>query len=133
MYCGFIISILVLPYYRIISSSMATTSSAAELRAIGEKQHGAKAAEAKRDFNVMNPYLATLWDEQQGDRSQFHTNPNVKLVHFIRHGQGYHNLLGEVTRDLGATFSETGDYEAAILEKCPYLHKGIHDPPLTPV
>lgn len=98
------------------------SNSADELRAIGEKQHGVKAAEAKKIFNVKNPYLATLWNAQ-GDRSQLGTNPDVKLVHFIRHGQGYHNLLGEVTRDLGATFSETGDYDAAIREKCPYMHK----------
>ena len=97
-------------------------SAAAELRAIGEKQHGAKAAEAKRDFSVESPYKASVWDEQC-DRSQLRTNPDVKLVHFIRHGQGYHNLLGEVTRDLGASFSETGNYEEAVRDKCPYLHK----------
>jgi hypothetical protein len=48
-------------------------------------------------------------------------NNRIKLVHFIRHGQGYHNLLGQVSRNYGAEFSETGEYEVAVKEQCPYM------------
>jgi broad specificity phosphatase PhoE len=102
-----------------------------DLRAIGQAQHAAKAAEAKAQFVKPDQVKASLWEKSHGD--SWRASSNTKLVHFVRHGQGYHNLLGEVTRDLGATFSETGDYELAVKENCPYLLPGIHDPPLTSI
>jgi broad specificity phosphatase PhoE len=102
-----------------------------DLRAIGQAQHAAKAAEAKQQFTKADQVKASLW--QQADGDSWRAQPHTKLVHFVRHGQGYHNLLGEVTRDYGATFSETGDYDLAVQENCPYLLPGIHDPPLTSI
>lgn len=102
-----------------------------DMLALGQAQHGAKAAEAKLLFRKENPVQAALYQPAVGD--SWKEQPNTKLVHFIRHGQGYHNLLGEVTRDFGATFSETGDYDLAVKENCPYLLPAILDPPLTSI
>ena len=44
--------------------------------------------------------------------------PNAKLVHWIRHGQGFHNLMADFHREHG-------------IEGSPYKHPALHDPPLT--
>mmetsp|Transcript_10347 Transcript_10347/g.31825 ORF Transcript_10347/g.31825 Transcript_10347/m.31825 type:complete len:327 (+) Transcript_10347:179-1159(+) len=54
---------------------------------------------------------------------------NEKMVHLIRHGQGFHNLLGDLYRDFGAAVDSTGR-EA---EGSPYVRPEIEDSPLTAV
>lgn len=51
-----------------------------------------------------------------------------KVIHLIRHGQGFHNLLGDVYRDFGVTVDSTGKDS-----KSPYTRPEIVDPPLTAV
>jgi broad specificity phosphatase PhoE len=95
-----------------------------------QAQHAQKAAEAKLQFrgaglngSVYNSVNDVDWKSSE----------RCKLIHFVRHGQGYHNLLGDVSRRYGAQFSETGEYEVAIKEQCPYMLPAIQDPPLTSV
>lgn len=99
------------------------------LKAVGQAQHAQKAAQAKQNFKRSLGCNIRCWDSEKTWRNL----PNTKLIRFIRHGQGYHNLLGEVSRSLGAVFSETGDYDVAIKENCPYMLPSIEDPPLTAV
>eukprot|EP00965_Chrysotila_dentata_P183453 6058202-Pleurochrysis_carterae.AAC.2 len=53
--------------------------------------------------------------------------PGEKLVHFQRHGQGYHNLLGEIYRGLNLHFDSTGEDPT----NSPYVLSELVDPPLT--
>lgn len=53
-----------------------------------------------------------------------------KRVHLIRHGQGFHNLLADIYKELGKKFnSATGEGGA----DNPYLRPEVLDPPLTEV
>lgn len=36
------------------------------------------------------------------------TTGNVKTVHFIRHGQGFHNLMAELAKEAGRTWVQVG-------------------------
>jgi len=54
--------------------------------------------------------------------------PGAKVVHLIRHGQGFHNLLGDLYRDFGRTVDSTGTDSGG-----PYARPEIVDPPLTAV
>eukprot|EP00435_Cladocopium_sp_Y103_P020855 s2199_g5.t1 len=56
----------------------------------------------------------------------------AKLIHWVRHGQGYHNLMAEACQQLGVNFSELGTYEEAKKATFhPYVNDAIKDPPLT--
>lgn len=101
------------------------------LKEVGQSQHAAKAAEAKLLFHPTIDITASVWSPDSG--VSWKDDPKRKVIHFVRHGQGYHNLLGEVCRDHGARFSETGEYELTIAEKCPYMLPGIQDPSLTTI
>jgi len=59
--------------------------------------------------------------------SQKGTSSITKLVHFQRHGEGYHNLLGDVLRTAGVTPS-VDSFDPAIN---PWLRPEIVDSPLT--
>ncbi|KAJ8604769.1 hypothetical protein CTAYLR_001008 [Chrysophaeum taylorii] len=52
----------------------------------------------------------------------------AKVVHLIRHGQGFHNLLGDLYRDFGVKVDSTGKESAS-----PYTRPEIEDPPLTAI
>jgi broad specificity phosphatase PhoE len=95
----------------------------------------AEAAEAKRQFvPKFTPVYACKADPAGGkpfDMSEDADGSTHKLVCFVRHGQGFHNLIGEVAKDFGAVFSDSGEYDLAVAERCPYIHPGIQDPPLT--
>jgi hypothetical protein len=65
-----------------------------DLRAVSESQHVAKIAETKSMYTGI-PILA-IKHTPVGDR-EWEQNNRIKLVHFIHHGQGYHNLLGQVS------------------------------------
>jgi len=52
---------------------------------------------------------------------------NTKIIHFQRHGQGYHNLLGDITREFGRTF----DIDDPNPSSNPFVRPEIQDSPLT--
>jgi len=51
-----------------------------------------------------------------------------KVIHLVRHGQGYHNLLGEVYQQMGVQFGSAGE---DLSSNNPYRRPEILDPPLT--
>ena len=51
------------------------------------------------------------------------------MLHLIRHGQGFHNLLGDLYRDFGKTVDSTGGDKSGN----PYVRPEIEDSPLTAV
>ena len=55
--------------------------------------------------------------------------PGEKLVHLQRHGQGFHNLLGDLYRQFGKKFDSTGENTKG----SPYVLPELLDPPLTAV
>ncbi|KAJ1629357.1 histidine phosphatase superfamily [Pavlovales sp. CCMP2436] len=54
----------------------------------------------------------------------------VRTIHFVRHGQGFHNLLADVYRANGKSFSSLGD---DFSDSCPYRRHEIRDAPLTEI
>lgn len=49
-----------------------------------------------------------------------------QVIHWVRHGQGYHNLLAECAKKMGYEFRSTGEYEDAKKAKFnPYMEEGI--------
>jgi broad specificity phosphatase PhoE len=91
--------------------------------------HRSQAGEIKLTFQSILNVHAHRWDNEHNWKS----NPKAKLVHFIRHGEGYHNLVANVARELGAMFSGADDLETALANNSPYLLPALHDPPLTPI
>mmetsp|Transcript_13121 Transcript_13121/g.47860 ORF Transcript_13121/g.47860 Transcript_13121/m.47860 type:complete len:275 (-) Transcript_13121:1033-1857(-) len=60
------------------------------------------------------------------------TNAVHKLVHFIRHGHGYHNLLATICKEQGVKFSSAGKgWRPGSDVFNPYAHPELIDPPLT--
>ncbi|KAL1520418.1 hypothetical protein AB1Y20_022002 [Prymnesium parvum] len=55
--------------------------------------------------------------------------PNEKLVHFQRHAQGFHNLMGDLFREFGKVFDSTGVDTTG----SPYILPELLDPPLTAI
>jgi broad specificity phosphatase PhoE len=53
---------------------------------------------------------------------------DVWRLHLVRHGQGFHNLLGDEYRARGVQFSSRGDDTSS---NNPYVRKEVWDPPLT--
>ena len=51
----------------------------------------------------------------------------AKIVHLVRHGQAYHNLLGDLYRELGREIDSTGGDTTG----SPYVRPEVVDPPLT--
>ena len=51
----------------------------------------------------------------------------TKIIHFQRHGQGYHNLLGDMYRELGMKF----DIDDTNPQSNPFVRPEIVDSPLT--
>jgi broad specificity phosphatase PhoE len=63
-----------------------------------------------------------LWD------SSFQKeNPTAKLIHFQRHGQGYHNLICDMWRELNRPI----DFDSTDPTLNPLLRPEVIDPPLT--
>lgn len=60
-------------------------------------------------------------------RSGQPTLPNAKVLHFQRHGQGYHNLLGDLYRELNMEI----DMDSSDPMKNPFIRPEILDSPLT--
>eukprot|EP01047_Picozoa_sp_COSAG01_P079269 COSAG01_NODE_14968_length_1390_cov_2.336174_2_plen_221_part_00 len=54
----------------------------------------------------------------------------TKVVHLIRHGQGFHNLLADIYRTHGVSFDSSG---MDTTENNPYRRPELVDPPLTAI
>jgi broad specificity phosphatase PhoE len=54
------------------------------------------------------------------------TGPNVKTVHFVRHGQGFHNLMADLANASGRTWKQFTN-----TPENPYIMPEILDAPLT--
>jgi len=54
--------------------------------------------------------------------------PGAKLLHCIRHGQGFHNLLADIYREFGKDVDCMGKSRAS-----PYQREEVGDAPLTPI
>ncbi|CAK9095879.1 Phosphoglycerate mutase-like protein (AtPGM) [Durusdinium trenchii] len=95
------------------------------LRKAGQVQHLAAMQDALKQFDLPR-IRARRWEPGMP------VEEGWKLIHWIRHGQGYHNLLAEAMRSVGCAFSELGDYEEAKKAAFhPYVNDAIVDPPLT--
>jgi broad specificity phosphatase PhoE len=61
------------------------------------------------------------------DSSSSSPNTITKIIHFQRHGQGYHNLMGEILRDAGVKL----DIDSRDPKINPWIRPEIVDSPLT--
>jgi broad specificity phosphatase PhoE len=76
----------------------------------------------------LDPTNVGDWMRQGGDSADVDADDTItKIVHFQRHGQGYHNLLGEVLREAGLKPS-VDSMDPAVN---PWLRPEIVDSPLT--
>lgn len=100
----------------------------AELQKKGHEEHSKAALEAKAHYD--RPLIRAR--RLRTDES-FRSDGSTKLVHFIRHGQGYHNLMGEYARMVGVTISEGAGAASGETapDLSPYKLPAIIDPPLT--
>lgn len=62
--------------------------------------------------------------ESSGDEPALIT---TKIIHFQRHGQGYHNLLGDISKEFGRNF----DIDDPNPSTNPFVRPEIQDSPLT--
>jgi broad specificity phosphatase PhoE len=63
-----------------------------------------------------------LWDSSFREK-----HPTAKLIHFQRHGQGYHNLICDMWRELNRPI----DFDSLDPNLNPLLRSEVIDPPLT--
>lgn len=73
-----------------------------------------------RASNVNNGSTATLSDSS--------SSVITKLIHFQRHGQGYHNLLGDIHRETTGNPIQVDDPDP---KNNPFVRPEIYDSPLT--
>jgi broad specificity phosphatase PhoE len=73
-------------------------------------------------FGIARP-ITILAERMDNGRKQ----EGTKVIHFQRHGQGYHNLLGDVWRELKIPI----DLDSNDISKNPFLRYEIADAPLT--
>lgn len=61
---------------------------------------------------------------------QVNIEGEYKVLHLVRHGQGFHNLLADIARSGGQQFDSSGKFKGDPSEH-PYIRPEILDPPLT--
>ena len=66
-------------------------------------------------------------EEKKEDGSDMLDDANTKIIHFQRHGQGYHNLICDMWRELGKPI----DFDSADPNLNPVVRPEFLDPPLT--
>jgi len=88
----------------------------------------------------LNPEMAALYQRMSTGPTVVHCTPlgapapsvpgyslaSSKTVHFIRHGQGYHNMLADEYRSLGRTWKQFTTEDSN-----PYVRPEVFDAPLT--
>jgi broad specificity phosphatase PhoE len=62
------------------------------------------------------------------DVTKVDASSNVKTVHFVRHGQGFHNLLADMATSLGTKWTQF-----SISPENPYVRPELLDAPLTEI
>ena len=87
-----------------------------------------EAADAKTRSVSTERVDAQLWS--LNDDACWKEKSNVKLVHFVRHGQGFHNVVPDVARATGCKFD---DLEAWMHTHCGAALPALEDPPLTKI
>jgi broad specificity phosphatase PhoE len=70
---------------------------------------------------------STTTSANDNDDDDSSLNTITKIIHFQRHGQGYHNLLGEILRDAGVKL----DIDSRDPKINPWIRPEIVDSPLT--
>lgn len=85
-----------------------------------EKLEAAGALDVQRPVKIYAKRIDSSLPESESDA-------NFKIIHFQRHGQGYHNLLGEFWHELERPI----DMDSMNVEKNPFVRPEILDAPLT--
>jgi lipopolysaccharide biosynthesis glycosyltransferase len=78
-----------------------------------------------RILNLNPQHDAAIVDVTQHGRQ---SNNNIKIIHFIRHGQGFHNLLADIMSSHGKTWQQFSQST-----ENPYTRPEILDAPLTEI
>ena len=96
-------------------------------RESSEHLHQLAAAIAKRDTRPLRVVATRLSEEEvAAGAAVLGGEADTMVVHFIRHGQGHHNVAG-------ARGPKCDCHEAAPSGACPYLHPSLLDPRLTAI
>lgn len=89
-------------------------------------KHEREKLEAAGAIGIQRP--VTIRAERIDSSTPFeHDGGNSKIIHFQRHGQGYHNLLGDVWRELDKPIN----MDSLNVEENPFVRPEILDAPLT--
>lgn len=67
------------------------------------------------------------YEDDDNDAKSNGSSPDTKIVHFQRHGQGYHNLVCDLWRELGRPI----DFDSPDPNLNPVVRPEFLDPPLT--
>lgn len=89
-----------------------------------EKLEAAGALDVKRPVIIKAERLETA---EQMMRNPEDLGVDTKIIHFQRHGQGYHNLLGDVWREMKIPVL----LDSTDIKENPFLRPEIADSPLT--
>jgi len=73
------------------------------------------------------PHKDCPTNQRSSDDESGATLLSTKIIHFQRHGQGYHNLLGDISREFGRDF----DIDDPDPKTNPFVRPEIQDSPLT--
>jgi broad specificity phosphatase PhoE len=85
------------------------------------------AKEIQREIKIRAVKIGSSHVSAKSVESKDEDHITTKIIHFQRHGQGYHNLLGDVTRAFGKDF-HIDDPDPDIN---PFVKPEIQDSPLT--
>lgn len=89
-----------------------------------ETLRAAGAMDIKRPIRIRAEKVGEAKSTSEEDTQTLIT---TKIIHFQRHGQGYHNLFGDITREFGKEI-EIDDPDPS---KNPFVRPEIRDSPLT--
>lgn len=92
------------------------------------RKDGAAYLEELRRAGVVGTSRAVQVKGSKAGEGSLPVPKGAKILHLIRHGQGYHNLLGEIYQEMGREFSSTG---TDLSTNNPYRRAEVLDPPLT--
>jgi broad specificity phosphatase PhoE len=89
------------------------------------------AMDVKRPFviktQLVSPDSSGKWTGGDENATSNEEKVHTKIIHFQRHGQGYHNFIGNTWRELGKTV----DIDSSDPDKNPFVHPEVLDAPLT--
>lgn len=102
-------------------------------RGLAATTMGRNVPSSTSSFSIRHHHInARLWQPTSSSSDSDSIDPTKsKIVHFIRHGQGYHNFMDTVAKEAGALISDIDDYDLAVKENRFYIKPSLEDPPLT--